>query len=355
MSDEQRSLVVVAGPGRSGTSLVTTSLQRLGFHIPQPEIQANESNPTGFGEPRWAVDFHERLMHRANIFINDTRPAAWAAAAQVGRRKDVRRELTSWLEEQLDLAPRVAIKDPRITWFVDLYADVSSTLDAPVTVITMLRHPVEAIASRQLHYDTKVRPTGLLAMWLNQMLLMEQRTRDTSRAFVRYDELLTDWQAELGLSEEHSGLPLVSAASESQVADVDRLVDPSLRRAQATWDSLEAPGYMREIAEDAWAALCALAADGDQPHHLARLDDATERYRQVFKDARAVARSVVRAANRTHADELAAGRGLTEADPAQDADPGDGTEAPADPAPRAPGPARRLARAGRRAVRRGTR
>ena len=30
----------------------------MGFHLPQPEVKANDTNPRGFGEPRWVVDFH---------------------------------------------------------------------------------------------------------------------------------------------------------------------------------------------------------------------------------------------------------------------------------------------------------
>jgi len=31
-------------------------LGHLGFHIPQPEVKADDTNPRGFGEPRWVVD-----------------------------------------------------------------------------------------------------------------------------------------------------------------------------------------------------------------------------------------------------------------------------------------------------------
>ena len=50
-----RRLVLVVGVGRSGTSLLTGILAQLGFHVPQPEVQADDTNPRGFSEPRWAV------------------------------------------------------------------------------------------------------------------------------------------------------------------------------------------------------------------------------------------------------------------------------------------------------------
>ncbi|MGZ4640147.1 MAG: sulfotransferase family protein, partial [Actinomycetes bacterium] len=54
----RRRLVLVAGVGRSGTSVFAGILRQAGFHVPQPEVDADSTNPKGFGEPRWVVDFH---------------------------------------------------------------------------------------------------------------------------------------------------------------------------------------------------------------------------------------------------------------------------------------------------------
>ena len=76
MSD--RSLIFVAGSGRSGTSLFSGMLQRLGYHVPQPEVPADDTNPKGFAESQWVVDFHTKLLRRAKVQVSDARPAAWA-------------------------------------------------------------------------------------------------------------------------------------------------------------------------------------------------------------------------------------------------------------------------------------
>ena len=78
-----RTLVLVAGSGRSGTSLFTGILQRLGFHVPQPEVPADETNPRGFAESQWVVDFHTRLLTKAAVHVSDARPTAWARAAEL--------------------------------------------------------------------------------------------------------------------------------------------------------------------------------------------------------------------------------------------------------------------------------
>src|SRR3954464_5273858 len=78
---ERRSLVLVAGSGRSGTSLFSGILQRLGFHVPKPEVPADSTNPRGFAESQWVVDFHTQLLKRAQVETSEARPSAWALTA----------------------------------------------------------------------------------------------------------------------------------------------------------------------------------------------------------------------------------------------------------------------------------
>src|SRR5512132_3338563 len=82
----RRQILVVAGSGRSGTSLFTGLTGRLGLHIPKPEVSANRSNPRGFGEPRWAVDFHNELLASIDVVIEDGRPEAWELTDKLAER-----------------------------------------------------------------------------------------------------------------------------------------------------------------------------------------------------------------------------------------------------------------------------
>ena len=112
-----RSLVLVAGSGRSGTSLFSGILQRLGCHVPQPEVPADATNPRGFAESQWVVDFHTRLLRSARVQVSDARPAAWALTAEAGLDDAVRDELRRWLAGQFGVAPALIVKDPRLSWY----------------------------------------------------------------------------------------------------------------------------------------------------------------------------------------------------------------------------------------------
>ncbi len=92
-----RRLVLVAGTGRSGTSTLAGILRRLGLHVPQPEVGSDSTNPRGFGEPQWVVDFHDELLTDANVQVSDARPLAWERTGELAERPEVQQRLNAWL------------------------------------------------------------------------------------------------------------------------------------------------------------------------------------------------------------------------------------------------------------------
>ncbi len=144
---DDRRLVLVVGVGRSGTSLLSGILGQLGLHIPQPEVNADSTNPRGFGEPRWVVDFHTKLLNERRVTVNDARPVAWDVTGRSADSPDAYRELLEWLRGQMDRHGAVVVKDPRTSWFLPLWMRCSTELGVPPVFVTMLRHPAETLAS----------------------------------------------------------------------------------------------------------------------------------------------------------------------------------------------------------------
>jgi hypothetical protein len=259
----RRTLVVVAGSGRSGTSLCSTLLHRLGYSIPQPEVQANRNNPRGYGEPRWAVDFHQRWLDALEVSKEDARPRAIAKTERLAARPKPRRELEDWLAGQFAVADRVVVKDPRLTWFTGLYRDVAMSLDARFGVVTMLRHPVETTRSRETAYGDSLSDISRITAWVNMMLSVEFATRSMPRALIRYDELVEDWRRALAAADGVLGSDMIGAATDEQLAAADGVVDPGLRRSVASWDEYDVPTDLRRLAQATHEALDGLAASPD--------------------------------------------------------------------------------------------
>lgn len=311
MTVPTRNLLVVAGPGRSGTSVTTGLLGRLGYTIPQPEIAANITNPRGFGEPKWAVRLHRQLLAQAKVAHGDARPGAAAATLAVAGAPEVQARVAEWLETQFALSDNVVVKDPRLLWFTDLWSRAAAELGARTVSLTMLRHPVPVTKSNQTHYMELPAPTRV-ASWVNGALVTERNTRSMVRTSVDYDALLQDWKQVMESALAPVGLPSVSTATPEQVAAGDELVDPSLRRSVSSWEELAIPSYLRDLADRVYEAVCAGAGPGSDDGAVAQTMDAlSAEYRELYEHSEAISHATV-----TQAKRAARARGYREGEKA---------------------------------------
>ena len=310
----KRRVVFVVGSGRSGTSTMSGALQTLGMHVPQPEVLADETNPKGFGEPQWVVDLHTELLQRCNVAVSDARPAAWFEAGKLANIERLRTRLHTWLEEQFAQAesgeaPELVVKDPRLAWFLGLWRSAALRCEAAPAYVTMLRPVTEVVGSKQRYYSTRFGEIDRTAAWVNMMLHTERATRGSQRAYVRYEDLLTDWTIPLFGIGQRFDLFAVKSASANDIRKVHQFIDPNLRRVQLTWDDVEVPARLRDIAEESWAALDKLADDGgDRPDVHATLDEMRAAYASFYEEAEAIASSTALASRREGYADGAAGR-----------------------------------------------
>ena len=295
---EERRLVLVVGVGRSGTSLLTGILAQLGFHVPQPEVKADDTNPRGFSEPRWAVDFHSKLLQARRVTVNDSRPKAFESTADAAEDPATHAELSEWLGGQLEEADSVVVKDPRTGWFLPLWTRSSADLGVEARYVTMLRHPAEILASAAKSYGDWQSPASRAAAWVNITLETEHATRGSRRAFVRYEDLLDDWPREIGRTAELLELPKLTGGNlRERFPGVDRFVDPTLHRNRIRWDELDVPERMRDMAEQVWSQLQPLAdPGGDTPELHRTLDEARAAFGELYREAESIAQSSITAA-----------------------------------------------------------
>jgi hypothetical protein len=292
----ERTLVLVAGSGRSGTSLMSGILKRLGFHVPQPEVPADATNPRGFAESQWVVDFHTRLLKAARVHTSDARPSAWAKTARIALEPDVQRELRNWLEQQFRVSNDLVVKDPRLSWFLPLWRSCTEDVGGTACFLTMLRHPGAVVDSKQRWYGTRQGEVARAAGWVHQSLFTERATRGYPRAFVRYDDLLDDWTSAVARAGATLDLTAVRDAPVAQMAQVHEFVDRGLSRSRTDWGAAEIPATLRAQADDVWELLARLADVDPDEAYFARLDEVRARYVELYEQAEAIAHSSIVAA-----------------------------------------------------------
>ena len=315
MSESSRRVVFVVGSGRSGTSTMAGALQALGMHVPQPEVRADETNPKGFAESRWVVDLHHELLQRCHVQVSDARPSAWYETGKASASGITRARLTDWLGPQFRPArvtdageepaiDELVVKDPRLAWFLGLWKSAALRCDAQPSYVTMLRHVTEVVGSKQRYYapgqtGSAFSEVQRTAAWVNMMLHTERATRGSARAFVRYEDLLKDWTIPLFGIGQRFDLYAVKSAAANDIRKVHQYIDPSLRRVHLTWDDLEVPKRLREIAQETWEALDQLPDDGgDTPEVRATLDQLREAYADLYEEAAAISQSTALASRR---------------------------------------------------------
>ena len=289
-------LVLVSGSGRSGTSSLAGALTRLGLHVPQPEVEASETNPRGFYEPQWVIDFHKRHLRELALFNIDSRPAAVDLVAAHLENGSPAAELREWLSGQLALhIPRgeqIVVKDPHAFWFAQAWEQVSEELGADLRWLTALRHPAEVVGSRDIAYlssqsdDLRLtKETSNVAGWVHAALLTEKAGRDYKRSFVRYTDLLADWRTALEPVQKQLDLTFNTDLDAREAHPVDDFIEPSMRKSQLTWDDVRTPDWLREMAEEVWQLLSALTASPQDADTLAALDRIHADYNARYADA----------------------------------------------------------------------
>jgi hypothetical protein len=283
----------VVGPGRSGTSTIAGALAMTGLEVPGEAIKGNTTNPLGFYEPRWVVDFHKEFLQAADVADLDTSPKALDRISEVTSTDEVRTRLRDWLTERLETQPRLVIKDPRAVWFHQLWSTTCRDLGIEPGYITMLRHPAEVAGSRQLHYqkpqleDDRRKQVARIAGWVNSALTAEHVTSGTPRNFVRYTDLVADWRPVLTRIAETQRLDLAPAVDVSP-HPVDEFIDPELHRVKSDWDAVGVPTWLSDLGERTWLTLTALAGDGDTEENRAAVADVRREQAELIASAEAM-------------------------------------------------------------------
>jgi hypothetical protein len=294
-------LVLVMGPGRSGTSTIAGALAHSGYVVPRA-IKGNQTNPAGFFEPRWVVNLHRRLLGAADVGTLDTDPGAMSRLEATLADQAVQDELYEWLAPQLEIHGRLVIKDPRMIWFRDLWADVAQRVGIEPRSVIMLRHPSEVSSSRSSYYNAGEIPA--VAGWINVALLTEQLTSGSPRALVHYPSLTADWRSELVRLRERLDLPL-DPPPEVRPHPVDDFIDPDLRRMKTGWDASAVPAYLQSLGDRTFKALGDLAEGGESEAVSARIAELREEYARAHADAMAFVKPTI---GRIRQDALARGR-----------------------------------------------
>lgn len=159
-------VVVVFGPGRSGTSLVMQVLRDLGVVVSEKLTEASVANPLGPFEDKEIFDLHASLIQELGGSVTAPMPEGWLYDKATIRALST---LEALMQNRLDGLDGVfGLKDPKISMLIPLWMRVFNKLKLNPAYVLAVRDPGATVASFLMHYNQPASMAELI--WLVRMV-----------------------------------------------------------------------------------------------------------------------------------------------------------------------------------------
>jgi hypothetical protein len=270
-----RTVLFVIGMMRSGTSALTRVLSLCGCHLPAVLLGATDRNPRGEWEPVESLKMNDWFLIKNGTTAFDPMFGDTVPGCAQSRRPELLQRARRFLADCAPGAEIVLIKDLRITWLLDVWAEAAAAESFAVRVVIALREPQEVVASMQSfgHH-----PVLMYALWLKYNLLAERNSRDYSRVFIEYPNLLSDWRTQMRRAADALHVPLQLQNEEA----IDAFLTRDLHRHRSAGPREEVFGvpWISRV----YSSLSGLAADAAAtPAELDEIYRARVACEQTFK------------------------------------------------------------------------
>jgi hypothetical protein len=139
-------VIITTGMHRSGTSLISSLVQRAGIHIGEKLLVASSANPRGFFEDVDFFEFHDQLLHeRGQTYVHIDRDFTFEPTAMEAEHA---RQLLAARSHR----PVWGWKDPRTSLFLPFWQQ----LLPDAHFLFVYRHPIDVLLSllRRGEFDT---------------------------------------------------------------------------------------------------------------------------------------------------------------------------------------------------------
>ena len=240
MSDrnaQRKSIYVVLGMPRSGTSAVTRGLKALGIDLGDHfGAGTNKWNPTGYWEDH---DIVHKINRGVSYALNDT----WMSVHLINdecRNNPaldlLKQSAVKLLRERMSHSEHWGFKDPRTCRILPFWQDVFTALNVNEHYILALRNPLASAASWQKLSGADIE-LGLL-VWLAHLIPAVDDMRGKKCVVVSYEAMLQDPRKELERIKNGLDIPTLTTSADTD-AYVEGFLDKKLQHHSFDDDSLK--------------------------------------------------------------------------------------------------------------------
>jgi hypothetical protein len=264
-----KTLVVVLGMHRSGTSSAAGALVRLGAAAPQHLMAPNADNERGYWESPVILELNNAILTAGGSDWKDWRKFdlskidALKANALRARAKEA-------LAEEFGDVGFAVVKDPRMCRLMPFWGPVFGDAKWSVRALLPIRSPLEV--GQSLYCRDGLSPAYGYLLWLRHVLDAEVETRGMARAVLDWPQFLGDRRKALTRVSEQWGF-IWPHWYEDAFLEVDEFVSADLRHQRTSEADLAANPAVNDLVRRTYAAMIDLVRDSGDSCVLKKLDD----------------------------------------------------------------------------------
>lgn len=221
----KKRIIVVVGPFRSGTSVLTKGLSTLGVLLTAPLDYFPPHNPKGDWEDAQFQNFSNELLNEISVFTKRSRDILSTTQEEVKflREQGFIKRAVKLLFNKLSDSKPLGIKYPRASIFLPFWKEVFKELNLHVSFVIALRAPESSAASfAEFTKEPLEKPFWI---WISFLLSILEHSEGYSRILVDYQELLKNPARQIKRVAQALELDVQQELLEDYVTD---FVDPSL-------------------------------------------------------------------------------------------------------------------------------
>ncbi|BDZ30670.1 hypothetical protein RA086_05830 [Lactiplantibacillus sp. WILCCON 0030] len=223
---QTKKAVLILGSGRSGTSVLTKCINLMGISLGTDNLLAPSKriNPKGYFENKDIIKIHKslggKLRYRPSYEGYYDRPKI----------KGDRDALTTYLQNYFETETYLAVKDPRMNDYIELWQVVLAEIKVEPAEIILLRNPMDVVSSNERAWHRN--NTLALRQWQVRTLLSLCDTDPDHRMLLTYEDLFNAPLSSLHRVADNLGLPWPADEATLQ-AQINDFIDPSLQKSDS--------------------------------------------------------------------------------------------------------------------------
>lgn len=188
--------VCILGMHRSGTSMVSRSLNLLGVNLGEENklVAKGRHNQKGFWEYRKITRTQESLLKvfGHNWYTAKPLPKRWCNKLEI---QPIRGQLKEIVEADFQDSMLWGWKDPRNSLTLPMWQQILPELNIDLSYVIAVRNPIDVAASLEVRNNFTFEHS--LKLWGLYTISALIGTYGEKRVIVLYDDFLADWEDEL--------------------------------------------------------------------------------------------------------------------------------------------------------------